>query len=104
VNVQRYGNMSAATIAVALVEAIEEGRVRPGALLLLPGFGGGLTWAAHLIRFGQRTVPLASTRIDFPPCDRTALEMVQELRARKAKYHAAARPFLDEAAALISGP
>ena len=53
INIQRYGNMSAATIPVALVEAIEEGRVKPGSLLLLPGFGGGLTWAAQLVRFGQ---------------------------------------------------
>ncbi|MBV9725726.1 MAG: ketoacyl-ACP synthase III, partial [Gammaproteobacteria bacterium] len=46
VNVQRYGNMSAATVPVALCEALEEGRVRPGALLLMPGFGGGLSYCA----------------------------------------------------------
>jgi len=40
VNIQRYGNMSAATVPVALCEALEEQRVRPGALLLMPGFGG----------------------------------------------------------------
>jgi len=39
VNVQRYGNMSAATVPVALVEALEEERVAPGANLLLTGFG-----------------------------------------------------------------
>ena len=43
--VQKYGNMSAATVPVALVEALETGRVQPGSLLLMPGFGGGLTWA-----------------------------------------------------------
>lgn len=102
-NVHRYGNMSAATIAVALVEAIELGRVKPGALLLLPGFGGGLTWAAHLIRFGPRTTPLGATDLDFPPCQQTGLELVNDLRARKARYSAAAQPFLEEAAALISG-
>ena len=103
VNIHRYGNMSAATIAVALVEAIEEGRVKPGALLLLPGFGGGLTWAAQVVRIGQRTTPLGSTGIDFPPCDKTGLELVNDLRARKARYHGAAKVFLDEAAALLSG-
>ena len=41
VTVQKYGNMSAATVPVALVEALEEGRVRPGNLLLTPAFGGG---------------------------------------------------------------
>ena len=54
VNVHRYGNMSAATVPVALVEALEEGRVRPGSLLLLPAFGAGLTWCAHLVRWGDR--------------------------------------------------
>ena len=41
--VQKYGNMSAATAPVALVEAVEEGRVAPGNLVLMPAFGGGLT-------------------------------------------------------------
>ena len=55
VNVHRYGNMSAATVAIALCEAVEEGRVRAGALLLLPGFGGGLSYSAHVVRWGSRT-------------------------------------------------
>jgi len=101
INIQRYGNMSAATIPVALVEAIEEGRVKPGSLLLLPGFGGGLTWAAQLVRFGQRITPLGTSPIDFPPCLQTGLEMVNELRARKARYQAAAQIFLDEDAELL---
>ena len=103
VNVHRHGNMSAATIPVALVEAIEEGRVRPGALLLLPSFGGGLTWAAHVVRFGQRVKPLGTSPIEFPPCHQTGLELIQAIRAQKAKYHGAAQPHLEEAAALISG-
>src|SRR5215467_3329914 len=66
VNIERYGNMSAATVAVALCEALEEGRVRPGALLLLPGFGGGLTYCAHVVRWGARTRPLSSSDITLP--------------------------------------
>lgn len=77
VNVQKYGNMSAATVAVALVEAIEEGRVKPGSLLLLPAFGAGLTYCAHLVRWGARTTPLGTTDVELPPSDRTALEIVQ---------------------------
>jgi 3-oxoacyl-[acyl-carrier-protein] synthase III len=60
--VQKYGNMSSATAPVALVEAVEEGRVPPGGLVLMPAFGGGLTLSAHLIRWGQRLVPLAALR------------------------------------------
>lgn len=81
--VQRYGNMSAATVPVALVDAVEAGRVEPGSLILTPAFGGGLTFCAHLIRWGQRVTPLAKTDIDLPPCERSALEIVNEIRARK---------------------
>jgi len=83
VTVHRYGNMSAATVPVALVDALEEGRVAPHSLILTPAFGGGLTYCSHLIRWGERTTPLRTTDIDLPPCDRTALEMVREFMARK---------------------
>ncbi len=46
VNIDRYGNTSAASIPIALCEAIEQGRVRPGARLVFAAFGGGLTWGA----------------------------------------------------------
>jgi len=83
VNVQRYGNMSSATVPVALVEALEEGRVRPRANLLLTGFGAGLTWSAHVLRWGERVTPLGESDAQLPPCDRTALEIVQGYRAAK---------------------
>ncbi len=83
VNIQRYGNMSAATAPLALVEAIEEGRVAPGAKLLLPAFGGGLTWSAHLITWGARIKPLGTTDVDLPPCNKTGLELVQDIIAAK---------------------
>jgi 3-oxoacyl-[acyl-carrier-protein] synthase-3 len=83
VNVQRYGNMSAATVPVALVEALEEGRVEPGSLLLMPAFGAGLTWCAHLVRWGDRVTPLGTVDVELPPCDRTALELVQGYIAAK---------------------
>ena len=51
VNVDRYGNMSSATIPVAMDEAIEEGRLKPGMNLLLVAFGAGLTWGAMAVRW-----------------------------------------------------
>jgi 3-oxoacyl-[acyl-carrier-protein] synthase-3 len=83
VNVQRYGNMSAATVPVALCEALEDGRVRPGAQLLMPAFGGGLTFCAHLVRWGERVTPLASTDVDLQPVSRSALETVMRYRAAR---------------------
>jgi 3-oxoacyl-[acyl-carrier-protein] synthase-3 len=80
VTVQKYGNMSAATVPVALVEALKEGRIRPGALLLMPGFGAGLTFAALVMRWGERVTPLGESSVTFPPFEGTALELVQSIR------------------------
>jgi 3-oxoacyl-[acyl-carrier-protein] synthase-3 len=77
VNIERYGNMSSATVPVALVEALEAGRVAPGATLLLTGFGAGLTWSAHVLKWGERTTPLGTSDVELPPCTKSALEMVR---------------------------
>jgi 3-oxoacyl-[acyl-carrier-protein] synthase-3 len=82
--VERYGNMSAATVPVALAEALEDGRMKPGALVLMPAFGAGLTVCAHLVRWGDRVSPLAQSNSALPPAKQSALEMVQAIRARKA--------------------
>ena len=82
-NVHRYGNMSAATVPVALCEALEEGRVQPGALLLMPSFGGGLTFTGHVVRWGQRVTPLGTSDVELPPNNQTALELVTKYRAIK---------------------
>lgn len=51
VNVDRYGNMSSATIPVALDEAVEQGRLKAGDHVLLVAFGAGFTWASSVIRW-----------------------------------------------------
>jgi 3-oxoacyl-[acyl-carrier-protein] synthase-3 len=51
VNVDKVGNTSAASIPLALDGAVRDGRIRPGHLVLLCAFGGGLTWASSLIRW-----------------------------------------------------
>src|SRR5207249_7650370 len=50
-NIQCYGNTTAASIPIALHEAVEEGRVKPGALVCLAAFGSGFTWGAVLMRW-----------------------------------------------------
>ena len=52
VNIDRYGNTSAASIPLAMTEAAEDGRLQPGDLVLLSGFGAGMAWASALIRWG----------------------------------------------------
>jgi 3-oxoacyl-[acyl-carrier-protein] synthase-3 len=51
VNVEKYGNTSAASIPVALDEARRQGRIKPGDIVLLNAFGGGFTWGAAVVKF-----------------------------------------------------
>jgi 3-oxoacyl-[acyl-carrier-protein] synthase-3 len=77
VNLAAYGNTSAASIPIALVEALEAGRVRPGALLVLAAFGGGLTWAAAAYRWGSRVTALGASGAALAPSAMTGLDLMQ---------------------------
>ena len=50
-NIDRYGNTSAASIPIALHEAVQEGKVRRGDVVLMAAFGAGLTWAGSVVRW-----------------------------------------------------
>ena len=52
VNLQKYGNTSAASIPIALCEAIEQGRVKTHDKIVMVGFGGGLSWGATVVEWG----------------------------------------------------
>ncbi|QHM70625.1 beta-ketoacyl-ACP synthase III [Mixta intestinalis] len=51
VTLDRHGNTSAASVPAALDEAVRDGRIKPGQLVLLEAFGGGFTWGSALVRF-----------------------------------------------------
>ena len=53
VNIDRYGNTSAASIPLALAEAADGDRLRPGDLVLFSGFGAGMSWGSALVRWGR---------------------------------------------------
>jgi 3-oxoacyl-[acyl-carrier-protein] synthase-3 len=57
VNIQKYGNTSAASIPIALCEALETGRARIGDTLAFVAFGAGLTWAAAVVKLEEREQP-----------------------------------------------
>ena len=59
VNLERYGNTSTASIPIAMVEAVECGKIKPGEKLVMVGFGGGLTWGALAAEW---TGPIPSKR------------------------------------------
>jgi 3-oxoacyl-[acyl-carrier-protein] synthase-3 len=50
-NLDRYGNTSAASVAIALDEAVAQGRIKRGDLVLLVVFGAGLTWGAAILEW-----------------------------------------------------
>lgn len=95
VNLDRYGNTSAASIPIALVEALEEGRVRDGMNICMVGFGGGLTWAAAVVRWGQPAEPAEWPLVwRFAPAGHKVSTTAAKLRlharqlADVASYHA----------------
>ncbi len=60
VNLDRYGNTSAASIPIATCEAIEKGLVNPGDHVVFVGFGAGLTWGACALEWTEPTIPRVS--------------------------------------------
>ena len=104
VTVEKYGNMSAATVPVALAEAIDSGRVRPGSTILIPAFGGGLTYCSLLVRWGERTTALGSAAVELPPTEATALEMVQAIRAGQDPHHRSRDGLMGAVLAEMRGP
>lgn len=77
VNVHRYANTSSATIPVALTEAIEEGLVKPHSNLVFAAFGGGLSWAAAAVKWGDRVTPIATSDAELAPFEGTAFDILQ---------------------------
>ncbi len=64
VNLQYYGNTSSASIPIAICEAVEQGRLKPGDHCVLVGFGAGLTWAAALVKWSAPELLHEPTRLE----------------------------------------
>jgi 3-oxoacyl-[acyl-carrier-protein] synthase-3 len=62
-NVERYGNTSAGSVPIALAEAADEGKIKPGDKILLVGFGAGMSWGALTLEW---TAPLIRTASQEP--------------------------------------
>lgn len=81
INVHKYGNTSAASIPLALVEALEEGKIKEGDNLCLVSFGAGLTWASVVLQWGQ---PLGEG-IEGETVDEDLIWDIDALRRRMAR-------------------
>ena len=65
-NLERYGNTSAASIPIALCEAVSQGRVKDGDYIAFVGFGGGLSWASMIVKWGTPAAePRPSSRFNW---------------------------------------
>ena len=76
INIERYGNTSAATVPIALCEALETGRVNSHDNLMVAAFGAGLTWGAGLIKWGSRTTPKSLSAACLPKNKQSATELL----------------------------
>jgi 3-oxoacyl-[acyl-carrier-protein] synthase-3 len=83
VNIASYGNTSAASIPIALTEALEMGRIRPGDDVVFVAFGGGLTWGAACVRFGQRVTPIGESDAALPPTRKSGVELLADRRRQQ---------------------
>jgi len=83
-NIDAYGNTSAASIPIALSEAVDAGRIAPGAKIVFVAFGAGLTWGAATIQWGGRSEPIASSDAKLEPADRTGIDIMS---ARHRAWH-----------------
>ncbi|MEX1280412.1 MAG: beta-ketoacyl-ACP synthase III [Acidimicrobiia bacterium] len=81
-NIHAYGNTSAATIPMAITEAVAAGRIGPGSKLVFAAFGGGLTWGAAAVQWGSRTEPIATSEASLSP----TTETVDDLLAPNLEY------------------
>lgn len=77
VNIHKYGNTSAATIPIALTEALDEGLIRPRARLVAAAFGAGFTWGGTAITWGDRVTPLRVLDDELPPPEMSGLEIMR---------------------------
>ena len=88
-NIDSYGNTSAASIPIALDEALEQDRIGPGGNVVFVAFGGGLTWAAAVVKWGERTTRIGVSDAALPPTDLTGKEPIEirqaELRTRRGE-------------------
>ncbi len=80
VNIATHGNTAAASIPMALTDALHQGRISAGDLVVQTGFGGGVTWGSTVIRWGDRVTPLGYSDAELPPCDKSVFELIQSHR------------------------
>jgi len=78
VAIDEYANTSAASIPLALCDALEAGRVKPGMTILTATFGAGLTCGAGIIKWGERIEPIGESDKSIPEFDGTVFDLMKD--------------------------
>jgi 3-oxoacyl-[acyl-carrier-protein] synthase-3 len=86
-NIADHGNTSAASVPMALADALAGGRISAGDVVLMTAFGGGLTWASAAFEWGDRVVPLATSEAELPEPEVTVFDVLAPNRAFFAPLH-----------------
>ena len=105
VNVDRYGNTSAASIPIALCEAIDQGKIQEGNNIVMVGFGAGLTWASAVVHW-EPTRPAEDEAIlvtDWPVRERLQVQ-ADKMRAAVWSAQVTARTRAQEASMAVMLP
>jgi 3-oxoacyl-[acyl-carrier-protein] synthase-3 len=104
INLDRYGNTSAASIPLALCDALEEGRLESGDHVVLVGFGAGLTWAAAVLHWQPEEVAEEAIRAEDWPLPASLFRPVTQVRNAVWSTQVAARARLQDAAMAAMAP
>jgi 3-oxoacyl-[acyl-carrier-protein] synthase-3 len=104
VNIDRYGNTSAASIPLALYDALEEGRLASGDHVVLVGFGAGLTWAAAVLHWQPERVTEEPIRVEDWPLLSNLFQPVTRVRNALWSTQVTARARLQDVALAAMTP
>lgn len=86
-NIATHGNTSAASVPMALTDALDQGRIAPGDVVVLTAFGGGVTWGTVVLRWGDRVIRLATSDAALPAPDGDVFDLLADNRAYFAPLH-----------------
>ena len=86
-NIASHGNTSAASVPMALADAVGEGRISPADVVVMTAFGGGVTWASAVFRWGERVHAVGTSDAALPPTDASVFDLLAPNRQFFAPLH-----------------
>ncbi|PIE31403.1 MAG: 3-oxoacyl-ACP synthase [Ilumatobacter coccineus] len=87
VTIADQGNTSAASVPMALNDAVNDGRITPGSVVAMTAFGGGVTWASAIFRWGDRVEPIGVSDAALAPTELSVLDLIADSREFFAPAH-----------------